>query len=231
MKHLSAITVAIVLFIAAFGNLIHARSIAAPEHITFSTEDGGIIYADLYGKGERGVVLAHGGRFTKESWEPQAAELVKAGWRVLAFDFRGFGQSPLQPKEAAPHLDVLAAVRYLRSTGAKTVSVIGGSFGGGAAADATVAAAPGEIDRLVLLGTGGGEMPPEKMKGRLLFIVARDDTSGDGLRLPGILAQYEKAPPPKKLVLIESAAHAQFLFMTKHGDQVMSEILQFLSTR
>jgi len=27
-----------------------------------------IVYADIYGKGERGVVLAHGGRFNKESW-------------------------------------------------------------------------------------------------------------------------------------------------------------------
>jgi hypothetical protein len=83
----------------------------------------------------------------------------------------------------------------------------------------------------VLLGTGGGERPTEKLKGRLLFIVARDDTSGDGLRLPGILAKYEKAPQPKKLVLIESAAHAQFLFMTKHGDEVMREILNFLVAR
>ncbi len=227
MKYLLIIT----LFVAAFGDNRQIAPMAAPEHISFPTQDGGVVAADSYGKGERGVVLAHGGRFNKESWEPQAQVLVKAGFRVLAFDFRGFGQSPRQPNNAPPHLDVLAAVRYLRKIGAKHVSIIGGSFGGGAAADATIAAAPGEIDRLVLLGTGGGEMPPEKMKGRLLFIVARDDTSGAGLRLPGILAQYKKAPQPKKLVIIESAAHAQFMFATKHGDQVMNEILRFLSAR
>jgi pimeloyl-ACP methyl ester carboxylesterase len=231
MKHLSARTFALVWFVATSGGLLQARSVVSPEHITISTQDGGTIYADLYGKGERGVVLAHGGRFTKESWAPQAQEFAKAGFRVLAFDFRGFGQSPLQPKDASPAMDVLAAVRYLRQTGAKSVAVIGGSFGGGAAADATIAAAPGEIDRLVLLGTGGGDRPTAKLKGRLLFIVARDDTSGDGLRLPGILAKYDKAPPPKKLVLIESSAHAQFLFATKHREQVMREILNFLATR
>ena len=102
---------------------------------------------------------------------------------------------------------------------------------GGAAADATIAAAPGEIERLVLLGTGGGDGPTAKLKGRLLFIVGRDDTNGDGLRLPGIMAKYEKAPQPKKLVLIESSAHAQFLFMTKHGDEVMREIMRFLAAR
>ncbi len=225
MKYLAAIILVITLV------AVGGASVKTPEHVSFATEDGATIYANVYGKGERGVVLAHGGRFTKESWEPQAQELVKAGFRVLAFDFRGFGQSPPQPNDAPPHLDVLAAVRYLRKTGAKHVSVIGGSFGGGAAADATIAAAPGEIDHLVLLGTGGGEEPTEKLKGRLLFIVARDDTSGDGLRLPGILAKYNKAPQPKKLVILESSAHAQFMFSTKLGDQVMSEIVRFLTVR
>lgn len=226
MNHLFALVLVLTFSVASIG-----KGQSAPEKLSISTQDGGIIYADLYGKGERGVVLAHGGRFTKESWEPQAQVLANAGFHVLAFDFRGFGQSPRQPQDASPHLDVLAAVRYLRKTGAKTVSVIGGSFGGGAAADATIAAAPGEIDRLVLIGTGGGDGPTEKLKGRLLFIVGRDDTSGDGLRLPGILAKYDKAPQPKKMVMIESSAHAQFLFATKHGDQVMREILNFLAAR
>jgi hypothetical protein len=116
------------------------------EHISLKTEDGGLIYADLYGEGDRGVVLAHGGRFTKESWQPQAQSLSRAGFRVIAFDFRGFGRSH-GPGDSdlftAPlYLDVLAAVRYLRKNGAKTVAVMGGSLGGGAAADASIASRP-----------------------------------------------------------------------------------------
>jgi len=34
---------------------------AKAEHVSFVTEDGANIYADLYGQGDRGVVLAHGG--------------------------------------------------------------------------------------------------------------------------------------------------------------------------
>jgi pimeloyl-ACP methyl ester carboxylesterase len=59
------------------------------QHLSFATEDSGLIYADLYGEGDEGVVLAHGGRFTKESWQPQAQQLARAGFHVLAFDFRG----------------------------------------------------------------------------------------------------------------------------------------------
>jgi hypothetical protein len=62
---------------------------AAQQATTFPTEDGGLIYAELYGKGARGVVLAHGGRFTKESWRDQAQALAAHGFHVLAFDFRG----------------------------------------------------------------------------------------------------------------------------------------------
>jgi len=35
------------------------------QHLSFATEDSGLIFADLYGEGDQGVVLAHGGRFTK----------------------------------------------------------------------------------------------------------------------------------------------------------------------
>jgi pimeloyl-ACP methyl ester carboxylesterase len=68
----------------------------------------------------------------KESWEKQARTLATEGFRVLALDFRGYGKSrgPGQsdPMSAPLHLDVLAAVRYLRKTGAKSVSVVGGSM-------------------------------------------------------------------------------------------------------
>jgi pimeloyl-ACP methyl ester carboxylesterase len=204
----------------------------AQEHVSFPTEDGGLIYGDLYGTGDRGVVLAHGGRFNKGSWEKQARALDAAGFRALAIDLRGHGQSrgPGQADiDSAPYRwDVLAAVRYLRKTGAKTVSVVGASMGGAAAADASIESQPGEIDRLVLLAawTNG---PPEKIKGRKLFIVARDDANDDGPRLPKIRANYEKAEGPKKLVIVDGSAHAQFLFATDQAERVMREILNFLS--
>ena len=78
---------------ALLATLLLAPLAAAQEHVSFPTQDGGVVYADLYGKGDRGVVLAHGGRFNKESWKKQAPELVTAGFRALAIDFRGYGQS------------------------------------------------------------------------------------------------------------------------------------------
>jgi len=71
--------------------------------------------------------------------------------------------------------------------------------------------------------------PAEKLKCSSLWIVARDDSSGDGPRLPGIQAQYEKAPEPKKLIVLEGSTHAQYLFQTSQGERVMREILSFLT--
>ena len=222
MRILSAILLA-----ACFGQRADAQ-----KTVFFPTQDGGIVFADLYGTGERGVVLAHGGQFNKESWAKQAQTLVTAGFQVLAVDFRGYGKShgpgDSDPVDAPLQFDVLAAVRYLRDNGAKSVSVIGGSMGGSAAGDASIASQPGEIDRLILLGAAPNG-PANKLKSSTLYIVARDDASSDGPRLPSIRTQFQKSPEPKHLIVLDGSAHAQFLFQTDQGDRVMREILRFLS--
>lgn len=233
MKRFVLITFAIALAVFASGSARGGQDASAPpELVSFPTQDEGLIYANLYGKGERGVVLAHGGRFNKESWDKQARELVRAGFRVLAIDFRGRGKSRggAQASNDAVRFDVLAAVRYLRKSGAKSVSVVGASFGGGAAAEASVEAETGEIDRLILLAHSPIDKP-EQMKGRKLFILAREDFSGDNKipRLPQIRDQYERAPAPKELVILDGSAHAQFIFETEQGGRLMQEILRFLS--
>lgn len=208
----------------------------AQQLVSFTTSDRGTVVADLYGTGDRGVVLAHGGRFDKSSWRPQARALADAGFRVVAIDFRAAVQSRAGVESACLYdesclaVDVLAAARYLRQAGAKSVSVVGASLGGGAAAQATVEAAEGEINRVVLLA----HMliaAPDKMKGRKLFVVTRGDIgSGDKPRLPGIRDQFEKASGPKELVILEGSAHAQFIFETPESERLMRELLRFLST-
>lgn len=199
--------------------------------VSFPTQDGGVVFADVYGSGARAVVLAHGGQFDKESWRAQALELERNGYCVLALDFRGYGKShgPVDkhPMDAPLYLDVLAAVRYLHAAGARSVSVVGGSMGGSAAGDASIASRPGEIDRIVMLSAAPNG-PADKLKSPALFIIARDDAEGSEPRLPEIQKQYLLAPQPKKLVILSGSAHAQFLFKTTQGDRVMREILSFL---
>jgi pimeloyl-ACP methyl ester carboxylesterase len=203
----------------------------AQERVSFPTQDGGVVYADQYGAGERGVVLAHGGRFSKESWDKQARTLAEAGFRVLAFDFRGHGESrggPTGQPGEGRRFDVVAAVDFLRQAGATRISVVGASMGGDYAAEAAEAT-PDLIDRLVLVAAGA-YTPLIRMQGRKLFIISRHDIIGENTpRLPAIREQYEKASDPKEFLILEGSAHAQFIFATPQGERLMQEILRFLS--
>jgi pimeloyl-ACP methyl ester carboxylesterase len=158
---------------------------------------------------------------------------VASGFEVLAIDFRGYGPShgpgDKDPLSAPLSLDVLAAVHYLHHNGAKKVSIVGGSMGGAAAGDACIAARPGDIDRIVMLGVAPNESA-DKLKCPSLFLTARNDNSGSGPRLPGIRDRYEKAPQPKKMIILDGSAHAQFLFQSDQAGRVMQEILRFLSS-
>lgn len=150
----------------------------------------------------------------------------------MAIDFRGRGKSRggpgLKHRDEGVEYDVLAAVRYLRRTGAKSVSVVGASFGGWAAGKAAVKTSPGEIERLVFLATSVDE--PERIEGRKLFIICRDDLTYRGVpRLQEIRKQYERSPEPKELIVLEGSAHAQFIFDTDQSERLLREIVRFLS--
>ena len=117
--------------------------------------------------------------------------------------------------------DAASLIDYLRgSQKFSRLAVVGHSEGG---LVAILAARRVPVDRLVLLAPAWVEHP-EKLSGRKLFVTSR----GDSLAAK-IQEEYEKVPEPKKLLLIDGSAHAQFLFETEHGPRLLEEILRFLS--
>jgi pimeloyl-ACP methyl ester carboxylesterase len=224
----------------AFGVVLLASPISGQRHVSIPVVDQTAgkpaqIQADLYGSGSRAVLLAHGGRFNKDSWRKQAPIIAGAGFLVLAINFRGdtfsAGGSPSAlGSDADNATDVLSAAAYLHGIGVTTIAAIGASLGGDAVGDAEARSQVGVFNRMVFLGSDGGDAPA-KLRGRKLFIVARGDANDDGLRLPGISRHYEQAPEPKQLIVLEGTAHAQFLFATDEGPELMREILKFLSAK
>jgi non-heme chloroperoxidase len=205
-----------------------------PRTVTIPAADGAPIFADVYGSGRRAVLLLHGGRLDRISWMPQATVLAAAGFRVVAIDFRAAiaarsgVETPCLYDAACLAKDVIETVRYLRKIGVTSVAIVGGSLGGGAAAQAAIDAEPGQIDRVVLLAHMAIDHP-ERLRVPALFIVARDDANADGPRLPGIRAQYEQAAGPKALVVLDGSAHAQALFDTPQGGAILQRIQRFLA--
>ena len=211
------------LFAIALLSLANMTNAADFREVSFPTADGGTVYANRYGDGERAVVLAHGKVFNKESWHAQAQHLAAEGYQVLAIDFRGYGRSTAGSEGNALDEDVLAAVRYMHEQGSKSVSVIGGSMGGSAAARAATQAKPGEIDKLVLLSPVPIANPEAMRAHTLIYIASRDE----GLT-PRIRAQYQAAPEPKQIELLPGSAHAQHIFKTDQAEVLMQTILRYL---
>jgi pimeloyl-ACP methyl ester carboxylesterase len=97
------------------------------------TTDGVRLYLVDAGSGETSVVLAHGGGSSLCNTLPFARRLLAAGYRIVAFDFRGSGLSEAPAKNRrALGRDLAAAVTHARQSGAPRTFLIGSSMGGAA---------------------------------------------------------------------------------------------------
>ena len=104
--------------------------VASP--FTVRTADGVDLYSIEVGNGPIAVVLVHESPASLCGWLPYIPSLTAAGFRVLAFDLRGFSDSTL-PADAparAYDRDLAAMVARARADGAKRVFLMGASYGG-----------------------------------------------------------------------------------------------------
>ncbi|MBA4266248.1 MAG: alpha/beta hydrolase [Comamonadaceae bacterium] len=97
---------------------------------TRSTQTVRLHIEDTGGSG-RPVVLIHGWPLSAQAWEPQIPVLEAAGYRVVAYDRRGFGRS--DRPESGYSYDALAddLQRVLDECKLQDVTLVGFSMGGG----------------------------------------------------------------------------------------------------
>lgn len=62
---------------------------------------------DDHGEGKDTLLLVHGHPFNRSMWQPQVEFATNAGWRVIAPDLRGYGETSVVP--GATPLEVFAA--------------------------------------------------------------------------------------------------------------------------
>ena len=103
---------------------------AQPTYVR--TADGVDLYALDAGSGSAAVVLVHESPANLCGWLDYIPTLTSAGFRVLAFDLRGFGHSAVPPRVPyrAYDRDLAAMVARARADGAKRVFLLGASYGG-----------------------------------------------------------------------------------------------------
>lgn len=97
---------------------------------TITTKDGTQIYYKDWGKGPT-IVFTHGYPLSSDAWENQMFFLAQNGFRVIAYDRRGFGRSS-QPSHGYDYdtfADDLATV--VEALDVKDAIFVGHSMGGG----------------------------------------------------------------------------------------------------
>jgi alpha-beta hydrolase superfamily lysophospholipase len=167
-----------------------------------TTSDRVRLYAMEAGRGEVGVVLAHESPADLCGWLPYVPSLTRAGFRVLAFDFRAFGSSQRPPSNAFYRYDrdLSAAIARARADGARKVVLMGGSFGG-----ATVLADAWQLDADAVISLSGEARLPgshidglrgvRRLHAPLLIVGSRHDrylSVEDALRLLRTAASKDK---------------------------------------
>lgn len=115
-------------------------------------------HVDSGGEGPA-IVLSHGFSMGHEMWEPQVGPLTDAGWRVVTYDERGWGQTtntePFTYWDLAD--DVLALMDHL---GIDT-AVLGGMSQGGFLTLRAALTAPGRVRAMVLVDSEANALSDE----------------------------------------------------------------------
>ncbi len=97
---------------------------------TFKTTDGTDIFYNHWGSG-RPVILIHGWPLDADMWEYQAPAIAAAGYRVIAYDRRGFGRSG-QPWSGYDYDTLADDLKALIETlDLRDAILVGFSMGGG----------------------------------------------------------------------------------------------------
>ena len=122
------------------------------------------------------IVLVHSAIVNRRSWDALTPLLVAAGYRVIRYDMRGWGESTAEAVEYSPRADLLAV---LDARGVDKAAVVGNSWGAMQVLD-TVLERPNRFVAFGWLGGGvggfsGGNNPQEQE-----LLNAEDHAEEDG---------------------------------------------------
>ena len=194
-------------------------------------EDQIVLSGRLFGPAnEPLVILSHMRPNDQTAWFSFAEQLAGAGFAVLTFDFRGYGESEGRQDFGKLDEDLRTAIRYMRDQGRQQIFLVGASMGG---TTTLVVAAGEDVDGVVAIS------PPSEFEGQdalaavpqirapLLFLASDDDTAAQ-LSLEEMLAA---TAPTADSELYTGNAHGTDLFdplRSEHSDEARLRVMEFL---
>ena len=122
------------------------------------------------------VVLVHSAVVNRRAWDGVVPALVAAGYRVIRYDMRGFGESTSEDVEFTGHGDLLAVLDHF---GVGKAAVVGNSMGAHFALDA-VLEAPDRFTAYIWVGGGMSGFDKEPSPEELELFDAEEKAEDDG---------------------------------------------------
>ncbi|MDQ2716766.1 MAG: alpha/beta fold hydrolase [Chloroflexota bacterium] len=199
------------------------------REVHFLTSDHVRLAGLLYGHGTTAVICSHELHTTRVIWSASgiAQRLAARGYLVLAYDFRGNGDSQGQIDMATLAVDVHAAMTFVRQQGATKIVLLGASMGGTATLKA---AAHEQIAAVITLsapqdfGVTVSETDLKAINAPKLFINSQgDDYAADTMHM------YALASPPKEIHLYPGSLHGVDIFDSEHGADLTQRLLTFIA--
>ncbi|MBI2781302.1 MAG: alpha/beta hydrolase [Chloroflexi bacterium] len=121
-----------------------------PNERSWIDVPGARLAAEVEGDpGSPPILLVHSAVVNRRSWDEVVPHLLDAGYRVIRYDMRGFGESTAQDVAFQGHADVLAVLDHV---GVGRAAIVGNSMGAHFALDAVLA----EPSRFVAYAWLGG---------------------------------------------------------------------------
>lgn len=175
--------------------------------VHFQTVDHVQLAGLLYGQGKTAVICSHQTNTAKVIWSASGMpqRLAQRGYLVLAYDFRGYGDSA-SGGSLNYDADLRAAVDFVRQQGATKIVLLGASMGG----TVSLIVAAGEPVAAVLTLSAEqsfsilsiSDSQVQAISAPKLFVNSQDD-----IYAPQTMHMYAIASQPKNLQMYPGSAH------------------------
>ncbi|MDD5623020.1 MAG: alpha/beta hydrolase [Actinomycetota bacterium] len=208
---------------------VEEDKLATEGEVTFMTEDNIELNGNIFGSGNKWVILSHMFPTDQTSWFEFAEILKENGYIVLTYDFRGYGKSGGSQDVSRLDIDLTAALTYIRQYNPELTYLMGASMGGTAS---LVVASKERIDGVISFSS------PVEFEGISAINVIGDIVAaklfmasrGDENAARSAAEMYEKSMEPKFLEILEGDSHGTFIFEEEpeNAEKVKDLVLNFL---
>ncbi|GHO89344.1 alpha/beta hydrolase [Dictyobacter formicarum] len=197
--------------------------------VHFKTADNVNLAGSLYGNGKVFVICSHELRTTKEIWKDSGMpqRLAALGYHVLAYDFRGNGDSGGTSDLTVLDIDLKAAIAFAQKQGATKIILLGSSMGGTASLKVAAKTNVAAIITLSSPETFPTNVTDEDVKAisapKLFINSAYDTYTSDTTHM------HDIASPPKELHIYPGNQHGTAIFGTESGADLTQRIFTFIT--